>query len=85
MLDEAPEYTTGDVVGCGFDIVNNVVFFTKNGRHLGKSFDVPQHPAIPLYPTVGMQSNGGRITANFWNSPCRLRQRKVRDAKWKWK
>lgn len=64
-----PKYTTGDVVGCWVDMVNKVVFFTKNGQHLGKAFDAPDESLGPLYPTVGMQSNGGRLTANFGNQP----------------
>lgn len=64
-----PKYTTGDVVGCGVDIVNRLVFFTKNGEHLGKAFDVPLQSPLALYPTVGMQSMGGRLTANFGNRP----------------
>lgn len=32
-----PSYTTGDVVGCGINLVDNSCFYTKNGVHLGKS------------------------------------------------
>ena len=30
-----PTYTTGDVVGCGINFVDNTIFYTKNGAHLG--------------------------------------------------
>lgn len=61
-----PKYTTGDTVGCCWDMVDNTVFFTKNGEFLGKAFDSPKES---LYPTVGMQTKGGRLTANFGDAP----------------
>ena len=32
-----PTFTTGDVVGCGLNLVDNTCFYTKNGVNLGKS------------------------------------------------
>lgn len=34
--DYGPTYGMGDVVGCGLDLANSSVFFTKNGKKLGE-------------------------------------------------
>lgn len=57
-----PKYSTGDTVGCCWDMVEGFVFFTRNGEFLGRAFDGLKNV---LYPTVGMQTKGGRLTANF--------------------
>lgn len=57
-----PTYGTDDVIGCCWDQVDGAVFFTKNGKHLGPAF---HNLNGSLYPTVGMESSSGRITANF--------------------
>lgn len=33
-----PTFTTGDVVGCGYNMVDKAIFFTKNGVNLGTAF-----------------------------------------------
>lgn len=60
------KYGQGDVVGCCWDMINNVLFFTRNGVSMGTAFE-----NIPgsLYPTIGMQSKGGRVSVNFGSSP----------------
>jgi len=30
-----PLFTTGDTIGCCFNFINNMIFYTKNGVHLG--------------------------------------------------
>lgn len=37
-----PTFTTGDIIGCGVNLIDNTCFYTKNGHHLGIAFrDLP--------------------------------------------
>jgi hypothetical protein len=36
MVNYAETYSTGDIIGCGFNIGGCSVYFTKNSRWLGK-------------------------------------------------
>ncbi len=61
-----PTFTTNDVIGCGLNLVENSCFYTKNGHHLGTAFtDMPPG----LYPTVGLQTPGEIVDANFGQEP----------------
>jgi hypothetical protein len=61
-----PTFTTGDVIGCGINLIDGSCFYTKNGHHLGVAFkDLPPN----LYPTVGLQTPGEMIDANFGQEP----------------
>jgi hypothetical protein len=62
-----PTFTTGDVIGCGYNLVENCCFYTKNGLNLGRAFR--DLPAVPLYPTVGLQTLGEEVEANFGMEP----------------
>ncbi|XP_039261739.2 ran-binding protein 9-like [Styela clava] len=62
-----PTFTTGDVVGCCVNLVENSCFYTKNGVNIGIAFkDLPN---IPLYPMVGLQTPGEEVCANFGQHP----------------
>lgn len=59
-----PTFTTGDVIGCGYNLVEGKCFFTKNGLQLGEAFaNIPNN--ILLYPTIGLKTPGEEIKANF--------------------
>nr|XP_023013810.1 ran-binding protein 9 [Leptinotarsa decemlineata] len=61
-----PTFTTGDVIGCGLNLIDNTCFYTKNGHHLGTAFrDLPPN----LYPTVGLQTPGEVVDTNFGQEP----------------
>lgn len=62
-----PTFTTGDVIGCGYNLVENSCFYTKNGLNLGIAFrDLPN---MPLFATVGLQTPGEEVEANFGMEP----------------
>lgn len=66
-VEYGPKFTTGDVIGCGYNLIENVCFYTKNGLNLGKAFE--NLAAVSLYPTVGLQTPGEEVEANFGMEP----------------
>lgn len=61
-----PTFTTGDVIGCCLNLIDNTCFYTKNGFNLGIAFrDLPND----LYPTVGLQTPSESVEANFGQYP----------------
>ncbi|XP_041377161.1 ran-binding protein 9-like [Gigantopelta aegis] len=61
-----PTFTTGDVIGCCVNLIDSTCFYTKNGVNLGVAFtDLP----AKLYPTIGLQTPGEVVEANFGQSP----------------
>ncbi|XP_017865139.1 PREDICTED: ran-binding proteins 9/10 homolog [Drosophila arizonae] len=64
-----PTFTTGDIIGCCVNFLNNTCFYTKNGFDLGIAFrDLP----TKLYPTVGLQTPGEEVDANFGQEPFKF-------------
>ncbi|XP_054164353.1 ran-binding protein 9-like [Oppia nitens] len=62
-----PTFTTGDIIGCGYNLILGNCFYTKNGLNLGVAFS--DLPNVPLYPTVGLQTPGEEVEANFGMQP----------------
>ncbi|CAC5419815.1 RANBP9_10 [Mytilus coruscus] len=64
-----PTFTTGDVIGCCVNMIDHTCFYTKNGINLGVAFtDLPIN-TLSLYPTVGLQTPGEVVEANFGQLP----------------
>ena len=62
----APTFTTGDVIGCCFNLVEKQIFFTKNGKKL--DIAIKGVTSTTLFPTLGMRSPGEIVQANFGQS-----------------
>eukprot|EP01132_Coremiostelium_polycephalum_P007435 gene7435-9137_t len=62
-----PTYTTGDVVGCCINFVQNTLFFTKNGVPLGEAAN--DIKGLNLYPCIGLRTPGESIEVNFGQRP----------------
>jgi len=61
-----PRFTTGDIIGCGYNNVTKEIFYTKNGQFVGVAFE---NCPNSLYPTVALASPGERIHVNFGQTP----------------
>ncbi|CAH8570193.1 unnamed protein product [Schistosoma turkestanicum] len=66
-----PRFNENDIIGCGVDFLSQSLFFTRNGIFLGKAFEgkVPVGAGTRLFPTIGLQGRGVRITTNFGQQP----------------
>ncbi|XP_050778366.1 ran-binding protein 10 isoform X2 [Gopherus flavomarginatus] len=54
-----PTFTTGDVIGCCVNLINNTCFYTKNGHSLGIAFtDLPYGVFLPGSSWVLCDSDG---------------------------
>jgi hypothetical protein len=56
----------GDTVGCGYDRKAKIIFFTRNGVHLGKAFEVSLGT---FFAVVGLRVGGTAATVNFGQRP----------------
>eukprot|EP00891_Asterochloris_glomerata_P006734 jgi/Astpho2/6734/gw1.00102.16.1_t len=62
-----PKWATGDIVGAGWNLQRQEMFFTKNGKDLGVAFKGVT--TEPLWPTIGMHSRGESASLNFGQHP----------------
>ena len=63
---EGPTFTTGDVIGCCFNLIEKQIFFTKNGKKL--DIAIKGVTSTTLFPTLAMSSPGEIVQANFGQS-----------------
>uniref|UniRef100_A0A0R3RJZ0 ATP-dependent RNA helicase n=1 Tax=Elaeophora elaphi TaxID=1147741 RepID=A0A0R3RJZ0_9BILA len=57
-------FTLNDTIGCMLDLDNRTMAFSKNGKHLGKAFDIPETLRNEaLYPAVVLKN--AEIRFNF--------------------
>ncbi|KAG5923011.1 hypothetical protein E4U42_005077 [Claviceps africana] len=62
-----PEFSTGDVIGCGVNFLDHTAFFTRNGVYIGTaSHDVTRSK---LYPAISLKKPRERVTVNFGQTP----------------
>ena len=62
-----PTFRQNDVIGCCVNFENQTCFYTINGKSLGIAFK--KIPLKPLFPTVGIGSQNGKLEVNFGQSP----------------
>ena len=63
-----PTFTTGDIVGCGVNLINRTLFFTKNGTKIGIATTL-MDSISDLFPVVGLQTPLSVVDVNFGQKP----------------
>jgi hypothetical protein len=61
------KYNEGDIIGCGFNVMEKKIFFTLNGTLLKREFvnvDVEV-----LTPSLGLKKIATKVTFNFGLTP----------------
>lgn len=64
-----PTWKAGDVIGVGYIMDQRNIFITVNGKVVGTPFT---NVVGLFYPTVGIQSLGASVTANFGAQPFKF-------------
>ena len=59
-----PEWSQGDVVGCGIDFVEQRAFFVKNGIIVNYC-ELPKVGTSAWYPAVGLRTPGEKVRIDF--------------------
>jgi hypothetical protein len=59
-------FTRGDVIGCGWNMQDGTIFFTKNGKHQGIAF---KNVYGTFFAAVGVDSMDVTMLANFGQMP----------------
>ena len=62
-----PIFKQNDVIGCFVNYESQTCFYTINGKSLGIAFK--NIPLKPLFPTVGIGSQNGKLEVNFGQNP----------------
>ena len=57
------KFKVKDIVGCGYYLSKNSIFYTLNGKWLGWAFKEIEF--INYYPTISLHSLNERVTVNF--------------------
>ncbi|KAL3070572.1 hypothetical protein niasHT_032362 [Heterodera trifolii] len=59
------EFGNDDIVGCGINLTNRRVIFTKNGQRLDTADLFAPESICPLFPCVTLGSSNDKVEANF--------------------
>uniref|UniRef100_A0A914H7Y3 B30.2/SPRY domain-containing protein n=1 Tax=Globodera rostochiensis TaxID=31243 RepID=A0A914H7Y3_GLORO len=58
-------FGANDIVGCGINLKDRIVFYTKNGEHFATTKLSDNVTVDQLFPCVSLHNTGSKIEANF--------------------